>query len=92
MQLHFWCISRNNYENFPLPFSRLFSKMATLSAKPGQRFTMPDWHTNSHLISADAERQRSAAHQVQQEARALRNETNNQVGLLAGWLLPGLSE
>ncbi|NWI64946.1 TEKT2 protein, partial [Todus mexicanus] len=52
--------------------------MATLSVKPGQRFTVPDWHTNSHLISADAERQRSASHQVRQEARALRNETNNQ--------------
>ncbi|XP_075378211.1 tektin-2 isoform X2 [Mycteria americana] len=52
--------------------------MATLSVKPGQRFTLPDWHTNSHLISADAERQRSASHQVRQEARALRNETNNQ--------------
>uniref|UniRef100_A0A8B9N5W7 Tektin n=1 Tax=Accipiter nisus TaxID=211598 RepID=A0A8B9N5W7_9AVES len=52
--------------------------MTTLSVKPGQRFTLPDWHTNSHLISADAERQRSASHQVRQEARALRNETNNQ--------------
>ncbi|XP_074419471.1 tektin-2 isoform X1 [Larus michahellis] len=52
--------------------------MATLSVKPGQRFTVPDWHTNSHLISADAERQRSASHLVRQEARALRNETNNQ--------------
>ncbi|KAM7083481.1 tektin-2 isoform 2-T3 [Ciconia maguari] len=52
--------------------------MATLSVKRGQRFTLPDWHTNSYLISADAERQRSASHQVRQEARALRNETNNQ--------------
>ncbi|NXX47893.1 TEKT2 protein, partial [Tricholaema leucomelas] len=52
--------------------------MATLSMKPGQRFSVPDWHTNSHLISADAERQRSASHQVRQEARALRNETNSQ--------------
>ncbi|XP_054079558.1 tektin-2 isoform X2 [Rissa tridactyla] len=52
--------------------------MATLSVKPGQRFTVPDWHTNSHLISADAERQRSASHLVRQEARALRNKTNNQ--------------
>ncbi|NXW56871.1 TEKT2 protein, partial [Eurystomus gularis] len=52
--------------------------MATLSVKPGQRFTLPDWHTNSRLISADAERQRSVSHQVRQEARALRNETNNQ--------------
>lgn len=82
----------NKHENLAFPFSHLFSKMATLSVKPGQRFTVPDWHTNSHLISADAERQRSASHLVRQEARALRNETNNQVGLLAGWLLPGLSE
>ncbi|XP_042649867.1 tektin-2 isoform X2 [Tyto alba] len=52
--------------------------MATLSVKPGQRFTLPDWHTSSRLISADAEHQRSASHQVRQEARALRNETNNQ--------------
>ncbi|NXJ68136.1 TEKT2 protein, partial [Rostratula benghalensis] len=52
--------------------------MATLSEKPGQRYTVPDWHTNSHLISADAEQQRSASHRVRQEGRALRNETNNQ--------------
>ncbi|NXP50261.1 TEKT2 protein, partial [Heliornis fulica] len=51
--------------------------MARLSEKPGQRFTLPDWHINSHLISADAERHRSASHRVRQEARALRNETNN---------------
>lgn len=82
----------NKHKNLPLPFSHLFSDMTTLSVKPGQRFTLPDWHTNSHLISADAERQRSASHQVRQEARALRNETNNQVGLLAAWLLLGLSE
>lgn len=87
MHLHFWCISMNKRRNLPLSFSHLFSKMATLSVKPGQRFTLPNWHTNSHLISADAERQRSASHQVRQEARALYNETNNQVGLLAAWLL-----
>ncbi|NWX06757.1 TEKT2 protein, partial [Caloenas nicobarica] len=52
--------------------------MATLSVKPGQRFTLPDWHTNSDFISADAERQRSTSHRVRQEGRALRNETNNQ--------------
>ncbi|NXK27622.1 TEKT2 protein, partial [Arenaria interpres] len=52
--------------------------MATLSEKPGQRYTVPDWHTNSHLISADAEYQRSASHRVRQEGRVLRNETNNQ--------------
>uniref|UniRef100_A0A8B9T246 Tektin n=1 Tax=Anas platyrhynchos TaxID=8839 RepID=A0A8B9T246_ANAPL len=53
-------------------------EMATLSVKPGQRFTVPDWHTNANLISADAESQRSASHRVRQETRALRNETNNQ--------------
>ncbi|XP_058052255.1 tektin-2 [Ahaetulla prasina] len=52
--------------------------MATLSVKPGQRFTLPDWHTNSDLLSSNAERQRSASHQIRQEARILRNETNNQ--------------
>ncbi|XP_050571208.1 tektin-2 isoform X2 [Cygnus atratus] len=49
-----------------------------LSVKPGQRFTVPDWHTNTKLISADAESRRSASHRVRQETRALRNETNNQ--------------
>ncbi|NXC43155.1 TEKT2 protein, partial [Penelope pileata] len=52
--------------------------MATLSVKAGQRFTVPDWHTNADLISADAECQRSVSHRVRQEARVLRNETNNQ--------------
>ncbi|XP_062995981.1 tektin-2 [Elgaria multicarinata webbii] len=52
--------------------------MATLSMKPGQRFTLPDWHTNSDLLSTNAERQRFASHQIRQEARVLRNETNNQ--------------
>ncbi|NXP03013.1 TEKT2 protein, partial [Thinocorus orbignyianus] len=52
--------------------------MATLSEKPGQRYTVPDWHTNSHLISADAEHQRSASHRIRQEGRVLSNETNNQ--------------
>uniref|UniRef100_A0A663MTQ3 Tektin n=1 Tax=Athene cunicularia TaxID=194338 RepID=A0A663MTQ3_ATHCN len=52
--------------------------MAALSAKPGQRFSVRDWHSSSRLVSADAERQRSASHRVRQEARALRNETDNQ--------------
>ncbi|OCT94754.1 tektin 2 (testicular) L homeolog isoform X1 [Xenopus laevis] len=52
--------------------------MATLSFKPGSRFTVTDWHTNSALISTNAERQRIYSHQIRQEARALRNETSNQ--------------
>lgn len=52
--------------------------MATLSVKPGCRYTIPDWHTSNLLISTNAERQRLASHQVRQEARNLRNETTNQ--------------
>ncbi|XP_023614291.1 tektin-2 [Myotis lucifugus] len=52
--------------------------MATLSVKPSQRFQLQDWHTNSYLLSTNAERQRDASHQIRQEARILRNETNNQ--------------
>lgn len=61
--------------------------MATLSVKPSQRFQLPDWHTNGYLLSTNAERQRDASHQIRQEARVLRNETNNQVGgqSLVGW-------
>ncbi|XP_053313181.1 tektin-2 [Spea bombifrons] len=52
--------------------------MATISFKPGSRFSVPDWHTNSSLISQNAERQRTASHEIRQQARVLRNETNNQ--------------
>ncbi|XP_029802490.1 tektin-2 [Suricata suricatta] len=52
--------------------------MAALSVKPSHRFQLPDWHTNNHLLSTNAERQRDASHQIRQEARVLRNETNNQ--------------
>ncbi|KAJ8779891.1 hypothetical protein J1605_012181 [Eschrichtius robustus] len=52
--------------------------MATLSVKPSPRFRLPDWHTNSYLLSTNAERQRDASHQIRQEARVLCNETNNQ--------------
>nr|KAF6380542.1 tektin 2 [Myotis myotis] len=52
--------------------------MAMLSVKPSQRFQLQDWHTNSYLLSTNAERQRNASHQIRQEARILRNETNNQ--------------
>ncbi|KAK1340209.1 hypothetical protein QTO34_018774 [Cnephaeus nilssonii] len=34
--------------------------MATLSVKPSQRFQLQDWHTNSYLLSTNAERQRDA--------------------------------
>ncbi|XP_052574283.1 tektin-2 [Peromyscus californicus insignis] len=52
--------------------------MATLSTKPSQHYQLSDWRTNSYLLSTNAERQRDASHQIRQEARILRNETNNQ--------------
>ncbi|KAM5323010.1 tektin-2 isoform 1-T2 [Glossophaga mutica] len=52
--------------------------MATLSLKPSQRFRLPDWHVNAQLLSTNAELKRDASHQIRQEARVLRNETNNQ--------------
>lgn len=52
--------------------------MATLSLKPGSRFSVPDWHTNNSLISTNAQRQRTASHDIRQDARSLRNDTNNQ--------------
>ncbi|XP_044527442.1 tektin-2 [Gracilinanus agilis] len=52
--------------------------MATLSEKPGERFRLPDWHINRQLLSSNAERQRDASHIIRQEARILRNDTNNQ--------------
>ncbi|XP_055979381.1 tektin-2 isoform X1 [Sorex fumeus] len=52
--------------------------MATLSTKPSERYQLSDWHTNSYLLSTNAERQREASYQIRQEARVLRNETNNQ--------------
>lgn len=80
----------NKHTNLPLPFSHLFSKMASLSVKPGQRFTLPDWKNNSLLISADAEQQRFNSHHIRQEGRVLRNDTGNQVSPLPGELLTAL--
>ncbi|XP_033737318.1 tektin-2-like [Pecten maximus] len=51
--------------------------MAT-QLRPIARHQVPDWFNNSHTISTNAERQRDASHQVRQESRFLRNETDNQ--------------
>lgn len=51
--------------------------MAT-ELRPNTRFQPPDWHTSNYTISTNAERQRDASHQVRQEARFIRNETDNQ--------------
>ena len=50
--------------------------MATYT-KPGTRYAPSDWFTSNYTISTNAERQRSASHDVRQEARQLRNETDN---------------
>lgn len=52
--------------------------MATLSLKPSERYQLSDWHNNSYLLSTNAEQQRETSYQIRQEARVLRNETNNQ--------------
>ncbi len=49
--------------------------MATLTGRP--RYATSDWHTNNHAIATNAERQRSASHDIRQEDRFMRNETDN---------------
>lgn len=50
--------------------------MATY-VKPATRYATSDWFTSNYTISTNAERQRGASHDVRQEARFLRNETDN---------------
>jgi len=50
--------------------------MATI-VKPATRFATSDWFTSNHTISTNAERQRTASHDIRQEGRFLRNETDN---------------
>ncbi|RXN28555.1 tektin-2 [Labeo rohita] len=55
----------------------LQANMATLSSKPGLRYSVSDWATNNKQISDTAEYKRSISHDIRQEGRALRNETTN---------------
>ena len=50
--------------------------MAT-HVKPSTRYNTQDWFTSNYAISTNAERQRNASHDVRQEGRFLRNETDN---------------
>ncbi|CAH1773590.1 unnamed protein product [Owenia fusiformis] len=50
--------------------------MATY-VKPATRYQPSDWFTSNYTISTNAERQMDASHQVRQDARFLRNETDN---------------
>ncbi|XP_016419172.1 tektin-2-like [Sinocyclocheilus rhinocerous] len=51
--------------------------MATLSSKPGLRYSASDWATNNKQISHTAENKRNISHEIRQEGRALRNETTS---------------
>ncbi|KAJ8389410.1 hypothetical protein AAFF_G00119480 [Aldrovandia affinis] len=51
--------------------------MTTLSMKPGQRYSVPDWETSNMQISDTAIHKRGISHEIRQEARTLRNETTN---------------
>uniref|UniRef100_A0A8C1IC51 Tektin n=2 Tax=Cyprinus carpio TaxID=7962 RepID=A0A8C1IC51_CYPCA len=51
--------------------------MATLSSKPGLRYSVSDWATNNKQISHTAENKRNVSHEIRQEGRALRNETTS---------------
>jgi len=50
--------------------------MATY-VKPATRYATSDWFTSNYTISTNAERQRNASHDIRQEGRFLRNETDN---------------
>lgn len=50
--------------------------MATYK-KTSARFNTGDWFTANYSLVTNAERERGAAHDTRQEARFLRNETNN---------------
>ncbi|XP_062889692.1 tektin-2 [Mobula hypostoma] len=52
--------------------------METLSLKSAQRYSVPDWFASNNQVSTNSERQRYMSHQIRQESRSLRNETNNQ--------------
>ena len=50
--------------------------MATYQ-KPSTRYATSDWFTSNYALSTNAERQRSATHDIRQGSRFLRNETSN---------------
>jgi len=48
-----------------------------IASKPVTHFAPSDWHTNSHLLSTNAEKLRDNSHSTRQESSQLRNETYN---------------
>ncbi|KAK3744964.1 hypothetical protein QZH41_008492 [Actinostola sp. cb2023] len=51
--------------------------MALTNTKIPPRFAISDWHTSNVVMRTNAERQRESSHQIRQEGRWLRNETDN---------------
>src|SRR6218665_505752 len=45
--------------------------------KSGPRYETSDWFTSNYVVSTNAERQRDISHDTRQEARFLRNVTDN---------------
>ncbi len=55
------------------------ANMATMSSKPGLRYSVSDWATNNTQISHTTENKRNISHEIREEGRALRNETTSKV-------------
>ena len=55
----------------------LARRMSAYVHSGSERLTTSDWFTSNYVLSTDAERGCKASHDVRQESRYLRNETDN---------------
>lgn len=60
-----------------LLFKMLCSYKMASYVKSGPRYETSDWFTSNYVVSTNAERQRDISHDTRQEARFLRNVTDN---------------
>eukprot|EP00794_Sanderia_malayensis_P004861 gene4861-5500_t len=51
--------------------------MSLMGSKLPPRYAVSDWKTSNKLVSSNAERLRNSSHTVRQDARSLRNQTEN---------------
>ncbi len=51
--------------------------MSLVRNKLPPRYAVSDWHTSNKIVSSNAERLRNSSHTIRQEARSLRNQTEN---------------
>jgi tektin-2 len=56
---------------------KVFTTAMATHVKPAPRYATSDWHTSNHTLSTNSERQQTASHDIRQEGRFLRNETDN---------------